>query len=74
MFLGHFGAGFAASAVTHRPSPGTLLLAAQFIDLLWPFFLIFGIERVAVDPGNTVVTPLHFEHYPWSHSGLMVLA
>jgi len=73
MFLGHFGAGFSAAAATRRVSPGTLLLAAQFIDLLWPFFLIFGIERVAIEPGNSVVTPLHFEHYPWSHSGLMVL-
>lgn len=73
MFLGHFGAGFAGSAVTRRPSLGTLFLAAQFIDLLWPFLLIVGIETVVIDPGNTAVTPLHFEHYPWTHSGLMVL-
>ncbi len=50
-----------------------MFFAAQFIDLLWPFLLLFGLERVSVDPGNTVITPLHFEHYPWSHSGLMVL-
>jgi hypothetical protein len=74
MFLGHFGLGFAAPAVSRRPSLGTMFLAAQFIDLLWPFLLLFGVERVSVEPGNTVVTPLHFEHYPWSHSGLMVLA
>lgn len=73
MFIAHFGAGFGGSALTRRPSPGTLLLAAQFIDLLWPFFLLFGVERVAIDPGNTAVTPLHFTHYPWSHSMAAVL-
>lgn len=73
MFLAHFGAGFAAPAVSRRPSLGTMFIAAQFIDLLWPLLLLLGIERVAIDPANTAVTPLHFEYYPWSHSGLMVL-
>ena len=36
MFIGHFGVGFGAKAVAGRVSLGTLLLAAQFIDLLWP--------------------------------------
>ena len=72
MFLGHFGAGFYGSAFTRRPALGTLFFAAQFIDLLWPLLLIAGVEHVAIDPGNTAVTPLHFEHYPWTHSGLMV--
>jgi hypothetical protein len=44
------------------------LLAAQFIDLLWPTLLLLGIERVAIAPGATVVTPLDFQHYPVSHS------
>ncbi|MCB2204545.1 hypothetical protein KQI65_07340 [bacterium] len=73
MFLGHFGAGFSGAAVSRRVSPGTLLMAAQFVDLLWPLLLLFGIERVAVVPGTSAVTPLEFSYYPWSHSGLMVL-
>jgi hypothetical protein len=32
-----------------------------------------GLEKVAVDPGNTVVTPLHFVQYPFTHSLLSVL-
>jgi hypothetical protein len=73
MFIGHFGAGLAAKSVTPRPSLGTLLLASQFIDLIWPVFLILGAERVELDPGNTVVTPLNFVSYPLSHSALAVL-
>jgi len=73
LFIGHFGVGFAAKKVIPKTSLGTLLLASQFIDLLWPFFLILGIERVAIDPGNTAFTPLDFIYYPFSHSLLGVL-
>lgn len=73
MFIGHFGVGFGAKAVAGKVSLGTLLLAAQFIDLLWPTFLLLGIERVSIVPGATAVTPLLFEHYPFSHSLLAVL-
>lgn len=68
MFIGHFGVGFAAKKVINKPSLGTLFFASQFIDLLWPLFLILGIEKVSIDPGNTVVTPLNFIYYPFSHS------
>ena len=73
MFLGHFAIGFAAKRYAPRAPLGTLFLAAQFIDLLWPLLVLAGIERVRIAPGITVVTPLDFEHYPWSHSLLMVL-
>jgi len=73
LFIGHFGVGFAAKKVIPKTSLGTLLLASQFIDLLWPFFLIFGIEKVAVDPGNTAFTSLNFIYYPFSHSLFGVL-
>ena len=73
MFIGHFAAGLAAKHVTPRPSLGTMFLASQFIDLLWPILLIAGLEHVEIDPGNTVVTPLNFASYPYSHSFLGVL-
>jgi membrane-bound metal-dependent hydrolase YbcI (DUF457 family) len=68
VFIGHFGIGFAAKKAAPQASLGTLLLAAQFIDLLWPSLLMLGIERVRIVPGITAVTPLDFEHYPYSHS------
>ena len=73
MFIGHFAVGLAAKRVAPRASLGTLFLAAQFIDLLWPTLLLLGIERVRIAPGITAFTPLDFEHYPWSHSLLAVL-
>jgi hypothetical protein len=54
-------------------SLGTLFLAAQFIDLLWPTLLLLGLESVRIAPGITRVTPLDFTHYPISHSLLAVL-
>jgi hypothetical protein len=68
MFIGHFALGFAAKKASHKPSLGTTLLAAQFIDLLWPVFLLLGLEKVAIEPGNTAFTPLNFVSYPYSHS------
>ena len=73
MFIGHFGLGLAAKKIDNRPSLGTLFLAAQFIDLIWPVFLLLGVEEVLIDPGNTEFTPLNFIYYPFSHSFLAVL-
>lgn len=72
MFIGHFGVAFGAQKLAPSVSLGTLFLATQFIDLLWPTLLLLGIERVEIDPAATVVTPLNFVHYPISHSLLMV--
>ena len=75
MFIGHFGAGFAAKSVDKKISLGTLFLASQFIDLLWPILLLLGLESVKIEPGNTAVTPLNFVSYPISHSmfGVLIL-
>jgi len=74
MFLGHFGVGFASKAAARKTSLGTLFLAAQFVDLLWPTLLLLGVERVAIQPGITKVTPLDFTFYPYSHSLLAAVA
>lgn len=68
MFIGHFGLGFGAKRLAPAVSLGTLFLAAQFADLLWPTLLLMGLEEVRIDPGITVVTPLDFVSYPYSHS------
>jgi len=73
MFIGHFGVGFGAKSATPNVSLGTLFIAAQFLDLLWPTFLLLGIEHVSIVPGATVVTPLVFDHFPISHSLIAVI-
>ena len=71
MFIGHFAVAFALKRVAPHASLGVLTLAAQFADLLWPVFLLLGLERVRIDPGNTAVTPLAFDSYPYTHSLVM---
>jgi hypothetical protein len=68
MFLGHFGIGFGAKRVAREISLGTLFVACQLADLLWPTLVLLGIERLEVRPGVTTVTPLDFISYPYSHS------
>jgi membrane-bound metal-dependent hydrolase YbcI (DUF457 family) len=73
MFLAHFGVGFGAKAAAPNVSLGSLFLAAQFIDLIWPTLLLFGIERVNIITDGTRSPPLEFVHYPFSHSLLAVM-
>jgi len=68
MFIGHFGLGFGAKRAAPAVSLGTLFIACQFADLLWPTLVILGYERVEVQTGATVMTPLNFISYPYSHS------
>ena len=73
MFIGHFGVALAAKRLTPRMSLGLLVFAAQFLDLIWPIFLLLGLEHVRVVPGITKVQALDFYDYPFSHSLTMVL-
>jgi hypothetical protein len=73
MFIGHYGVGLGAKAVGTRVSLGTLFFAAQFVDLIWPTFLLLGLEQVEIVPGITKVMPLNFVSYPYSHSLLMAV-
>ena len=73
MFLGHFGVALGAKRAAPQISLGTLTLAAQFIDLIWPTLLLLGLEAVRIAPGATAVTPLEFVSYPISHSLLAVV-
>jgi hypothetical protein len=73
MFIGHFGVGLGAKKAAPGVSLGMLFLAAQFLDLLWPTFLLLGWERVGIEPGNTAMTPLNFSYYPISHSLFMAI-
>lgn len=68
MFIGHFALAFAAKRAAPAASLGTLVLAAQFLDVVWPIFVLAGIERFEITPGITAVTPLDFVSYPYSHS------
>lgn len=71
MFIGHFAVGFALKKAEPKVPLGVWFAAALFLDILWPVFLLTGIEKASVVPGITVVTPLNLEVVHWSHSLLM---
>ena len=73
MFIGHFAVGLGAKRIAPSVSLGTLFLAGQLADLLWPTFVLLGLERVDIAPGITAVTPLDFVRYPYSHSLVALL-
>lgn len=73
MFIGHFALAFGAKRLARDASLGTLFLACQLADLLWPILVLTGIEIVKIQPGITIVTPLNFVHYPYSHSLVALL-
>ena len=68
MFLGHYAVAFIAKRFVPTVSLGTLILAAQLMDILWPIFLLLGVEHVAIQPGITAASPFNFYDYPYSHS------
>jgi len=71
MFVGHFGVAFAAKKFAARTNVAVSILACEFIDILWPIFVLLGIEKVRIVPGLMAVSPFDFVSYPWTHSLLM---
>jgi membrane-bound metal-dependent hydrolase YbcI (DUF457 family) len=71
VFIGHFAVGFASKRVAPRTPLAWLLVAPNVLDVLWPVFVLTGIERASIEPGNTAFTPLDLEYMPWSHSLVM---
>jgi hypothetical protein len=68
MFLGHFGLAYAAKRAAPAASLGSLFLAAQLADLVWPLLLLAGVEHAEVTKGSTPLLDLVFTEYPWTHS------
>jgi len=66
MFVGHYAVGLAAKRLEPTLPLAWLLAAPQVLDLLWPIFVLSGVERVEVAPRSTAFTPLAFTHYPYS--------
>jgi hypothetical protein len=68
MFLGHYGLAFAAKRAAPETSLGTLTLAGNLADCVWPLLILLGLEEVRVVAGYMATSPLEFVSYPWSHS------
>jgi len=71
MFVGHLAVGFAGKRLGPKTSLGTLLLASQLADIVWPVMILAGVEHARIAPGLTAVSPLDLYDFPYSHSLLM---
>jgi hypothetical protein len=68
MFIGHFAVAYILIALFPGVSPLVPLLGVSFPDLLWPFLIFTGIEKVSIDPGTPLQKGIRFLKYPYSHS------
>lgn len=73
MFLGHYGLALAAKRAAPRVSLGTMIVAAQLADLIWPILLLLGVEHVRIVPNPNPLLTLSFDSYPWTHSLLLAV-
>jgi hypothetical protein len=58
VFVGHLAVGLAAKRVAPDAKLGWLIAGATALDLVWPIFVLTGIEHVRIEPGATAFTPL----------------
>src|SRR5436853_2662050 len=74
MFIGHYAVALAAKRVAPRTSLGTLFLAVQLADMLWPIFLLLGWEHAHFEAGPNPFLVLWLDSIPISHSLLTLIA
>ena len=67
MFAGHYSSAFAAKAATPRVPLWILLVAAQFVDILWGPSVLVGLEHARLVPGLPS-NPLDLYDMPYTHS------
>jgi hypothetical protein len=68
VFIGHFAVAFAAKKLAPRTSLGTLVLAAEWIDLIFPVLVLAGLEHAGIKEGANAFLRLDLTDYPVSHS------
>lgn len=73
MFVGHLAVALVAKRAAPAANLGWLMAGVTALDLIWPVFVLAGLEHVRIVQGATAFTPLIFDSYPWSHSLVMAL-
>jgi len=73
MFVGHLAVALVAKRAAPAANLGWLMAGVTALDLIWPVFVLAGLEHVRIVQGATAFTPLVFDSYPWSHSLVMAV-
>ncbi len=71
MYAGHFAAGLANTARVPEAPTAAVLVGVSLLDLLFPPFVLLGIERITPTPGHPPGFSL--DYIDWSHSLAMAL-
>ena len=68
MFAGHYSISFIARGIDRSVPLWVLILAVQFVDILWGVFLLLEIEEMQLVPGITASNPFDMVSIPYTHS------
>ncbi len=71
MILGQVGMALLAKKLEPKLSLGWLFCAALWLDLIWPFFLLIGVESMDIDSSIQGVWPVRMDDIAYSHSLIM---
>ena len=68
MFIGHFAIAFLLMYLFPGVPYWVALIGVSFPDLLWPFLIVAGVEKVSIKSENPLQSSVKFVSYPYSHS------
>lgn len=68
MYIGHYAAAGAILAIAPATPVLPIAIAVAYPDLLWPFLVYLGKEKVLIDPKTPLQKSIKFVSYPHSHS------
>lgn len=72
MFIGHFALAPVAAA-TSKIKLWHAMVAVQFVDFIWAFFIMVGIEKVRIAPDFMAASHVDLHFMPYSHSLMFTL-
>jgi hypothetical protein len=70
VLIGHCAPAFALKALAPRVPLWALVAGVYLLDILFPVFILAGIEHARIVPGFTASNDLDLFDMPWSHSVL----
>lgn len=67
MFVGHYGVSFAARGRVGRVPLWVWFIAVQWMDVIWSFLVLLGVEKLHIVPGFTEANALDLYYMPYTH-------
>src|SRR5258706_9150146 len=74
MFIGHYGVSFAAKPVKPRLPLWLLIIAVQWLDVVWSVLVMLGIERLRIVKGFTEANAMDLYYMPYTHGLIGAIA